>query len=86
MITSCYRFARLHNMERLARAASDMALQNFVRVMAQDEYLQLDSESVIELLASDELNVESEDAVFRALEVCCPVISQANACYIQTHS
>lgn len=55
------------NLGGLADAARTITEQNFLDVIKDDDYLQLDEQHLLTLLKSDELNVWSEEQVFNAL-------------------
>ena len=68
-VTNCvgiYYFAQMHNCEDLRVKAQEHTEKNFVEVSRGEEFLSLDIKRVIEILQSNELNVEKEEFVFEA--------------------
>ncbi|XP_055349187.1 kelch-like protein 2 [Paramacrobiotus metropolitanus] len=59
--------AGMHHNPRLAEKAHIYILQNFVRVAKTQDFLLINPEKIMELLASDNLFVETEDQVFEAV-------------------
>lgn len=60
-------FAQLHNCEDLKFIAKEHIEKNFVEVCKGEEFLNLSSEQIAELVASDELNVDREETVFESI-------------------
>jgi hypothetical protein len=54
-------FAVAHSLQELATKAQEFMEKNVTQVFETEEFLQLDIEQLVELLASDELNVEKEE-------------------------
>ena len=61
------KFARLFNLGDLASAASKCQLQHFVQMYKGDEFLELSFEEVEELVSGDQITVDSEEDVFKAV-------------------
>ena len=60
-------FADTHSCPDLKKLAENFAKQNFMKVLQSEEFLKLQVEQVIELLAAEDLNVGSEEErVFEA--------------------
>ncbi|XP_059618147.1 kelch-like protein 5 [Phlebotomus argentipes] len=60
-------FADQHSCDALLEAARKYANQHFLEVCKKQEFLQISAVQLGKLLASDDLNVPSEEDVFRAL-------------------
>jgi len=60
-------FAEAHNCVELKEAADLYALQHYLEVLEGDEFLELNTEELTKLLASDELNVKGEEQVFESV-------------------
>ncbi|XP_059617793.1 kelch-like protein 5, partial [Phlebotomus argentipes] len=60
-------FADQYSCDALLEAARKYANQHFLEVCKKQEFLQISAEQLGKLLASDDLNVPSEEDVFRAL-------------------
>ncbi|XP_059617803.1 kelch-like protein 5 [Phlebotomus argentipes] len=60
-------FADQHSYDALLEAARKYANQHFLEVCKEPEFLQISAKQLGKLLASDDLNVPSEEDVFRAL-------------------
>ncbi|XP_055349062.1 kelch-like protein 2 [Paramacrobiotus metropolitanus] len=58
--------SQCHN-DRLANAALELILPHFVRVAQSQEFLQMDAQQLTALIASDEVEVFSEDQVWQAV-------------------
>ncbi|XP_055350104.1 kelch-like protein 20 [Paramacrobiotus metropolitanus] len=63
-----YCLAHTHNNPHLANKAKALACQHFIIIAQSGEFLQLDGQQMVELAASDDLNVEHEDEVFEAVK------------------
>lgn len=61
-----YTFSDAHSCFNLSKSALDFIHRNFVEVSKQDEFLQLTKTSLLQMLASEELKIESEEQVFEA--------------------
>lgn len=61
-----YTFSDAHSCFNLSKSALDFIHRNFVEVSKQDEFLQLTKTSLLEMLESEELKIESEEQVFEA--------------------
>lgn len=61
-----YRFAELHNFRMLRDSALQFIQSYFPQVLCEDEIYELPKEQMIELLASEHLQVDSEFQVFQA--------------------
>lgn len=61
-----YTFSDAHSCLNLSKSALDFIHRNFVEVSKQDEFLQLTKTSLLEMLESEELKIESEEQVFEA--------------------
>ncbi|GMS98580.1 hypothetical protein PENTCL1PPCAC_20755, partial [Pristionchus entomophagus] len=59
-------FADTHACRELVRSADKYALDKFQEVMASEEFAQLALPQLLEIIASEELNVKSEEQVFTA--------------------
>ncbi|XP_076065534.1 kelch-like protein 24 isoform X2 [Oratosquilla oratoria] len=59
-------FAEAHSCQDLTKKAKAYTLKNFSHVMGGDEWINLGVEKVVELLGTDELEVEREEQVFQA--------------------
>lgn len=60
-------FAEAHVCTSLAEKAKEFALENFPEVAQEEEILLLSQSKLIEIVQSDELNVETEEIVFQAV-------------------
>ena len=60
-------FADTHHCKELCETADTFAQQHYLEVLEGEEFLELDSEHLIELLQSEELNVHSEEQVYESL-------------------
>ncbi|XP_055347726.1 kelch-like protein 12 [Paramacrobiotus metropolitanus] len=60
--------AKMHNNARLAEKTRSLILRHFVKIAQSTEFLLVDAETIMELAASDDLRVESEDEVFEAVK------------------
>lgn len=60
-------FAEQQNCSSLMKVAMDFTCQNFGQVCRNTEFFQLNTKQLSKLLASDDLNVQSEQEVFDAL-------------------
>ncbi|XP_055345791.1 kelch-like protein 2 [Paramacrobiotus metropolitanus] len=60
-------FAELHSCTMLAEKAKNFALQRFAAVSQCAEFLEMVKDKVIDLIGSDDLNVEREETVFDAV-------------------
>lgn len=68
--TNClaiWKVASPHNIGQLARYATDYVLDHFVEVSQSDEFLQSTVDVVSEFLKHDEININEEEDVIRAL-------------------
>ena len=61
-----YTFSDAHSCFNLSKSALDFIHRNFVEVSKQDEFLQLTKTSLLQMLESEELKIESEEQVFEA--------------------
>ncbi|VDP23895.1 unnamed protein product [Soboliphyme baturini] len=60
-------FADTHACRELLRIADKFTQHNFQEVMESEEFLMLPVGQLIEIISSDELNVRSEEQVFKAV-------------------
>ncbi|KAK6026486.1 BTB And Kelch [Ostertagia ostertagi] len=60
-------FADTYACEELLRCASEFILHNFKDVIGTDEFYRLPGNQLIELISSEELQVPSEEQVFKAV-------------------
>ncbi|PVD26508.1 hypothetical protein C0Q70_14185 [Pomacea canaliculata] len=60
-------FAHAHSCPELSIKAREFIEKNFTQVSHTDEFLELSATQILDLLASDELNVEKEEVVWEAL-------------------
>lgn len=61
-----YTFSDAHSCFNLSKSALDFIHRNFVEVSKQDEFLQITKTSLLQMLESEELKIESEEQVFEA--------------------
>lgn len=61
-----YTFSDAHSCFNLSKSALDFIHRNFVEVSKQEEFLQLSKTSLLQMLESEELKIESEEQVFEA--------------------
>ena len=61
-----YLFSDAHSCSLLSKSALDYIHRNFVEVSKQEEFLQLSKSTLLHLLESEELKIESEEQVFEA--------------------
>ncbi|XP_050404333.1 kelch-like protein diablo [Patella vulgata] len=62
-------FAQIHNCEELKQKAREYTEKHFPDVAKLEEFKSLPLDRVIEIVSSDELNVEKEDIVYEAIMV-----------------
>lgn len=60
-------FAEAHDCAELKEAADSFALQHYLEIRDGDEFLELCTEELAKLVASDELNVKGEEQVFQSV-------------------
>ncbi len=60
-------FARLHDLSKLFSAANDFVMDNFAAVSREEEFLMLSVDEVEALVASNQINVQSEEDVYEAV-------------------
>lgn len=60
-------FADTHSCTELKEAAHSYAQQNFLDVQESEEFLELSANGLIELVKSEELNVQSEEQVYESV-------------------
>ncbi|XP_078274655.1 kelch-like protein 24 isoform X2 [Rhinoraja longicauda] len=60
-------FAEAHGCTRLKERSLQYILSHFPRVHTQDEFLSLPADKLVEIIASDHLNVTREETVFNAI-------------------
>lgn len=60
-------FADTHSCRELLRIADKFTQHNFQEVMESEEFLLLPVSQLVDIIASDELNVRSEEQVFNAV-------------------
>lgn len=60
------RLAALHNSQRAVRATDRYIQSHFVAVSESEDFLLLDVDALCDILARDELHVDSEEQVFEA--------------------
>ena len=61
-----YTFSDAHSCFNLSKSALDFIHRNFVEVSKQEEFLHLTKTSLLQMLESEELKIESEEQVFEA--------------------
>ncbi|XP_055347663.1 kelch-like protein diablo [Paramacrobiotus metropolitanus] len=66
-----YSLAKMHNNPRLAEKTKGFVLHHFVKIAQSAEFLLVDAATIVELAASHDLCVESEDQVFEAVKRWC---------------
>lgn len=59
-------FAEVHGFQELYRRATEEIMENFCAVVEGEEFLHLEFSKLQEVLASDDLNIDSEDSVLNA--------------------
>lgn len=64
-----YKFAKLYGLIMLATRARYVMLTDFKSVVAGNEYVELSEEDLLEYLDDDELQVATEDPVFRSVVI-----------------
>ena len=60
-------FAQTYNVEGLPEAANNYAMQNFADVLREEEFLNLSADAVERFVASNKINVTSEEDVYTAV-------------------
>eukprot|EP00058_Branchiostoma_floridae_P024735 XP_002610225.1 hypothetical protein BRAFLDRAFT_245796 [Branchiostoma floridae] len=62
-----HRLARIQDLDRLADGAQTFALKHFTEVSVQEEFYELCKDDLIQLISNDDLQVEEETSVLRAV-------------------
>ena len=66
-VLSLREHARLHNCQRLFKICSDFVFHNFKEVSEREEFFDLPSDQLLEMVADDQLRVTSEEEVYCAV-------------------